>query len=136
MSLGNLEARRDWGFAEDYVKGMWRALQQSEPDDCVFATGISTSVRKFVGLTAEHLGMRLEWSGSGLAEVGIDLKTGRTILDISSEFFRPIDLQETVGNAQHARNKLEWRPVTDLPSVVAMMAEADERRLLDNRSLD
>lgn len=136
VSLGNLEARRDWGFAADYVEGMWRALQRSEPDDYVFATGISTSVRKFVELAADHLGMRLEWSGSGLTEVGVDLKSGQIVIDISSEFFRPVDLRETVGNAQHARDKLGWLPVTGLPAVVAMMTEADERRLVENRPLD
>ena len=136
MSLGNLEARRDWGFAGDYVEGMWRALQQPEPDDYAFATGVSTSVREFVELAAEYLGMPLEWSGSELTEVGIDRKTGRTVIDISSAFLRPSEVPETVGNAQHARDKLGWLPVADLPAIVAMMVVADERRLLENRSLD
>ena len=136
MSLGNLEVRRDWGFAGDYVEGMWRTLQQSEPEDFVFATGLSTSIRTFVELAAENLGMPLEWSGSGLAEAGIDRKTGRTVVDISPAFFRPVELRETVGDAQRARDKLGWAPVTDLPAIVAMMVAADERRLLENRPLD
>ncbi len=136
VSLGDLEVRRDWGFAGDYVEGMWRALQQPEPEDYVFATGISTSVRTFVELATRCLGISLEWSGSELAEIGIDRKTGRTVIDISPTLFRPAEVRETVGDAQHARDKLGWTPLVDLPAIVAMMAMADERRLLENRSLD
>ena len=134
--VGTCFRSRDWGFAGDYVEGMWRTLQQSEPEDFVFATGLSTSIRTFVELAAENLGMPLEWSGSGLAEAGIDRKTGRTVVDISPAFFRPVELRETVGDAQRARDKLGWAPVTDLPAIVAMMVAADERRLLENRPLD
>jgi GDPmannose 4,6-dehydratase len=136
MSLGDLDVRRDWGFAGDYVEGMWRALQQQEPDDYVFATGISNSVRTFVELTAECLGIALEWSGSQLAEVGIDRETGRTVIDINPAFFRPAEVRETVGDARHAHDKLGWSAVTSLRALVAMMAAADERRLLDGRPLD
>jgi GDPmannose 4,6-dehydratase len=135
ISLGNLNVRRDWGFAGDYVEGMWGALQQQKPDDYVFATGRSNSVRMFVELAAECLGILLEWSGSELAEVGIDRKTSRVVVDVNPAFFRSAEILETVGDAQRAYDKLGWSPVTDLPALVAMMATADERRLLDNRSL-
>ena len=136
MSLGNLEVRRDWGFAGDYVDGMWRILQQQEPEDYVFATGASNSVRTFVELAAEIIGIMLEWSGSGLAEIGVDRKTGRTVIDINPAFFRTAEVQETVGDAHRARSKLGWSPSADLRAIVTMMASADERRLLDNRPLD
>jgi len=136
LMLGNLEARRDWGFAGDYVEGMWCAVRHREPGDYVFATGTSTSVRRFVELAAGYLGMRLDWSGSDAAEVGIDHESGRTVIAIDPALYRPAELRETVGDARHARDVLKWSPSTKLEAIVGMMAEADEKRVIENRSLD
>ena len=136
ISLGNLEAQRDWGFAGDYVAGMWLAMTQDKADDFVFASGRSTTVRRFAELTAECLGIALEWSGSGISEIGVDRRTGRTIIDIDAALFRPAELDATVGDSRKARERLEWSPATSLESLVAMMAEADERRTLENTLLD
>jgi GDPmannose 4,6-dehydratase len=134
LALGNLDVSRDWGFAGDYVDAMWRILQQPQPGDYVIATGRSTTVRKFVELTAACLGMALEWSGAGRSEVGIDRTTGRTVVEVDPAFFRPAELVTTVGDATRARDELGWRPSVDIDALAAMMAEADERRVRDNRS--
>ena len=136
ISLGNLDVRRDWGFSGDYVDGMWRTLQHQTPDDYVFATARSNSVRAFVALAAEYLDIPLQWSGSGLAEIGIDRKTGRTIVDIDPAVFRPADVQDTLGDPRQALRELGWSATVDFPRLVAMMVTADERRLLENRSLE
>ncbi len=136
LMLGNLDARRDWGFAGDYVAGIWRALQRPEPDVYVFATGRATSIRRFVELAAESIGIPIEWSGTKSDEVGIDRSTGRRIVAIDPVFFRPAELRETVGDARYAREKLDWAPVVDLPELVAMMVSSDERRLIDNAPMD
>lgn len=136
LSLGNLGARRDWGFAGDYVTGMWLAMTQSKADDFVFASGRSATVRRFAELAAECLGIAIEWSGSGLAEVGVDRRTGRTIIDIDPALFRPAELDATVGDPRKARERLGWTPSASLEFIVAMMAEADERRTLENTPLD
>jgi GDPmannose 4,6-dehydratase len=134
--LGNLDVQRDWGFAHDFVEGMWLMLQQREPQDFVLATGRLTSVRRFVERAAETLSMRLRWSGEGISEVGIDEKSGGVIVAVDAALFRPAELTTTLGDAAHARATLSWRPSVDIEGLVAMMAEADERRLLENRPLD
>ena len=136
LLLGNLDAQRDWGFAGDYAEGMWLILQQSQPDDFVLATGRMTSVRHFVEQAAEALGMRLRWSGQGASELGIDKTTGRTVVSVNAALFRPAELAATAGDAAHARAKFSWCPSTNVETLVAMMVEADERRLLENRPLD
>jgi len=134
--LGNLGIQRDWGYARDYVDGMWRILQQQKPGDFVLATGISTSVRTFAERAAATLGMPLEWSGHGPSEVGIDRKSSRTVIEVSPTLFRPAEVVATVGDARRARSELAWRPSVDINGLIAMMVEADERRLLENRPLD
>ena len=134
--LGNLGIQRDWGYARDYVDGMWRILQHQKPGDFVLATGISTSVRTFAERAAATLGMPLEWSGHGPCEVGIDRKSSRTVIEVSPTLFRPAEVVATVGDARRARSELAWRPSVDINSLIAMMVEADERRLLENRPLD
>jgi GDPmannose 4,6-dehydratase len=136
VALGNLDARRDWGFAGDYVEGMWRLLQQREPSDYVFATGVSNSVRRFAELAASCLGMPLEWSGSGVSEIGVDRRTGRVVIEVDPRLFRPVELWETVGDARRARQELGWSPSVDFEGLVTMMAIADERRLIENRLLE
>ena len=134
--LGNLDIQRDWGYARDYVDGMWRILQQQEPRDFVLATGISTSVRTFAERAADALGMPLEWSGYGSSEVGIDRKSGRIVIEVSPALFRPAEVAATIGDASRARSELGWRPSVDINGLIAIMLAADERRLLENRPLD
>ena len=131
LTLGHLDATRDWGFAGDYVAGMWRMLQEPAGDDYVLATGVATSVRTFVELAAGHLGFDLAWQGSGLDEVGIDRRSGRRLVAIDPAFYRPLEADRLVGDAAKARERLGWVPATSLSALVAMMAEADERRARD-----
>ncbi len=135
LELGNLDSRRDWGFAGDYVEGMWRMLQQERAGDYVLATGVDASVREFATLAAQSLGFALEWSGSGAAEVGVDRASGRTLIAVSPEHHRAADAATRIGNAAKAKAELGWKPTVTLPELVAMMAEADERRVRENAVL-
>ena len=135
IALGNLEAKRDWGFAGDYVEAMWRMLQQPKADDYVLATGTPASVRRFVELTAENLGFALQWEGAGNSESGVDRSSGRTIVRVDPSLQRPAEVDVLFGNAAKARRKLGWSPRTSLPELVTMMAEADDRRVRENRLL-
>jgi GDPmannose 4,6-dehydratase len=131
LRLGRLDTRRDWGFAGDYVEGMWRMLQQAEPDDYVLATGVSASVRDFADLAAKRLGFLLEWSGSGNSEIGIDRRTGRTVIQVTPELYRPAENANRIGDASKAKMKIGWKPTVTLADLVTMMAEADDRRVRD-----
>ena len=135
LALGNLEAKRDWGFAGDFVEGMWQMLQQPKADDYVLATGTTTTVRRFIELAAERLGFAVEWSGKAEQEQGIDRKTGKTIVRIDPQFYRPAEVDVLIGDASKAKKKLSWIPATDLAQLVTMMAEADDRRVRENRLL-
>jgi GDPmannose 4,6-dehydratase len=108
LFLGNLDARRDWGHAREYVEGMWRILQQDEPDDYVLATGVATSVRTFVEWAFEDVGIRLEWKGDGIDEQGFDRTTGRMLVAVDPRYFRPNDIECLVGDASKARDRLGW----------------------------
>ncbi|NKE47097.1 GDP-mannose 4,6-dehydratase [Roseomonas frigidaquae] len=134
LRLGNLDARRDWGYADDYVRGMWQMLQRDEPDDFVLATGETRTVREFVERAAEPLGFDIEWSGVGEAECGRDRHSGRTIVAVDPVFYRPAEVELLVGSAAKARDVLGWTPRTSFAEMVAMMAEADERRVVENRA--
>ncbi len=123
FSLGNLEAKRDWGFAGDYVKAMHLMLQQEKPEDYVIATGESHSVREFVEATCRALNIPLEWKGKGLDEVGVS--NGKTILKINKEFYRPAEVDFLLGDATKARTQLKWTPEVNFEGLVHMMAEAD-----------
>jgi GDPmannose 4,6-dehydratase len=125
LELGNLDAHRDWGFAGDYVLGMWLMLQQKEPQDFVLASGETHSVRSFVEVAASHLGFDLEWSGAGPAEQGIDRRTGKTIVRVNPAFYRPAEVDVLVGDAGKARKVLGWRPQVGFAELVTMMVEAD-----------
>jgi GDPmannose 4,6-dehydratase len=131
LTLGNLEAKRDWGFAGDYIEGMWRMLQQSKADDYVLATGTTTSIRRFAELAAERFGFTLEWRGSGDKEIAVDRTSGRTIIKIDPRLYRPAEVEYLIGDASKAKHKLGWKPATTLPDLVTMMAEADDRRVRD-----
>ncbi len=125
LVLGNLDAQRDWGFAGDYVEGMWRMLQQEEADDYVLATGVTTSIRDFVRHAAEALGMELEFAGEGVGETATDRRTGRQVLRVSRKFFRPAEVDQLIGDASKARRKLGWAPRVGVRELAEMMARAD-----------
>src|ERR1051325_1950953 len=108
LQLGNLNARRDWGHARDYVDGMWRILQQEQPDDYVLATGETHSVREFVELAFAQIGRRIEWSGEGVAEKGLDAKTGETLVEVSPRYFRPSEVDLLQGDPRKAHRVLGW----------------------------
>jgi GDPmannose 4,6-dehydratase len=124
FSLGNLDAKRDWGFAGDYVKVMQLMLSQDTPEDYVISTGISHTVRDFVEAAAKALDMPLTWSGKGLEEVAKDAN-GKVILSISKEFYRPMEVDYLLGDSTKARAQLGWEPVTSFGELVTMMAQAD-----------
>jgi GDPmannose 4,6-dehydratase len=125
LRLGNLDARRDWGHAQDYVELMWRMLQEDEPDDYVAATGATHSVREFVEAAGKALGFEIEWEGSGSDELGRDRKSGRVLVRVDPKLWRPTDVAALVGDATKARERLGWRPRVAFERLVAEMAEAD-----------
>jgi GDPmannose 4,6-dehydratase len=125
LYLGNLDAKRDWGFAGDYVEAMWLMLQQSEPDDYVVATGETHPVREFAEKVFSRLEMPLVWQGTGLQEKGIDARTGKVLIEIDARYFRPTEVDLLLGDASKAQQKLGWRPRTDFDSLVTMMVDAD-----------
>ena len=125
LYLGNLDARRDWGYAKDYVEAMWRMLQQEEPGDYVVATGESHSVREFCQRAFARAGWELDWSGRGKTEKGIDRRTGRVLIEIDPSYLRPTEVEHLCGDAAHARAKLGWKPTVDFDGLVALMTDAD-----------
>jgi GDPmannose 4,6-dehydratase len=125
LFLGNMNALRDWGFAGDYVEGMWLMLQQEKPEDFVLATGKMTSVRDFVRMTFSHVGINLEFQGEGVEEKGIDAATGKVIVEVDQRYFRPAEVEQLCGDPTAAREKLGWVAETDVNTLVAMMAEYD-----------
>ncbi|WP_460452164.1 GDP-mannose 4,6-dehydratase [Alsobacter sp. SYSU BS001988] len=129
LQLGNMDAKRDWGFAGDYVDGMARMLQTDAPDDFVLATNRTTTVRRFVELTAEALGVKLAWEGEGENTKALDPATGKTVVAVDPRFFRPAEVDLLIGDPSKAKEKLGWAPQTSLEELVVMMAEADARRL-------
>jgi len=128
LFLGNLDAKRDWGFAGDYVSGMWRILQHSTGDDFVLSTGVTHTVRQFVEWAASAAGMCISWSGSGIHERGIDTKNGRVIVEIDEQFYRPAEVDILLGDASKAKTMLDWSPKCSVQDLAVMMMEADLRR--------
>ena len=124
MELGNLEAKRDWGFSGDYVEAMWLMLQQDKPEDFVIATGESHTVRDFVNAAAKALDIKITWEGSGLDEVGKD-ENGKVIVKINKDFYRPVEVDYLLGNATKAKEKLGWEPKVAFEGLVKMMADSD-----------
>jgi GDPmannose 4,6-dehydratase len=125
LHLGNLDARRDWGHAKDYVLAQWLMLQQQEPDDFVIATGKQYSVRDFVVAAGTLLDMKIEWRGEGVDEVGIDSGSGRTLVRVDPRYYRPTEVQTLLGDATKAHQKLGWRAETDFASLVSQMVTED-----------
>ncbi len=125
LELGNLNAQRDWGYAPEYVEGMWRILQQDQPDDYVLATGETHTVREFVDLAFKELDMQLEWAGEEVDEKGIEQSTGKTIVVINPSYYRPTEVDILLGDASKAKNELGWAPKTKFLYLVQLMAQAD-----------
>jgi len=121
LSLGNLNARRDWGHAKDFVEAMWLMLQQEEADDYVIATGEQYSVRQFVEAAAPYFGMKIVWEGEGLNEIGIDKNTGRKVIDVNPKYFRPAEVETLLGDATKAKEKLGWEPKISFKQLVEDM---------------
>jgi GDPmannose 4,6-dehydratase len=125
LYIGNLDAKRDWGHARDYVDGMWRIVQQPEPGDYVLATGEAHSVREFVELAFSKVGRKIEWRGTGIDEVGIDCGTGEIVVRIDSRYFRPTEVDELRGDASKARRVLGWEHKVTFPELVTEMVNSD-----------
>tara|TARA_R110001583_G_scaffold149372_1_gene301456 strand:+ start:16974 stop:18008 length:1035 start_codon:yes stop_codon:yes gene_type:complete len=128
LELGNMDAKRDWGYAKDYVEGMWRMLQADEPDTYVLATNRTESVRDFVTLAAKAVDFDVEWQGFGENEKAIDKNTGNVIVQVNPKFYRPAEVELLIGDPQKAKDKLGWEPKTTLEELCKMMVEADLRR--------
>jgi len=128
LELGNMDAKRDWGYALEYVEGMWRMLQARDPDTYVLATNRTETVRDFVRMAFAAAGFQIEWSGKGERETGIDVATGRTLVRVNPKFYRPAEVDLLIGSADKAREKLGWVPKTTLESLYQMMVEADLKR--------
>ena len=133
LFLGNLDARRDWGHARDFVEGMWLMLQQDEPDDYVLATGESHSVREFVDKAFAHIGRSIVWQGSGAEEKGIDKSTGKVLVEVDPRYFRPTEVDALLGDASKAHAKLGWRHKTSFDTLVADMVQADMAKVAGER---
>ena len=127
LSLGNLDAKRDWGFAGDYVEGMWLILQQDKPQDYVLATNETHTVREFCELAFAAAGMKLRWEGSGVDEKGYDAETGKLLVDVDPKFFRPAEVELLWGDSTKAEKELGWKRKVDFPSLVKMMVDADRK---------
>jgi len=132
LELGNLDAQRDWGFAGDFVDGMWLMLQQDKAEDYVLATGETHTVRSFVETAASRFQFDIEWSGAGPDERGIDRRSGKTIVRVNPAFYRPAEVDKLAGNPRKAQEVLGWRRKIGFDELVTLMAEADARRVRDN----
>lgn len=125
LFMGNLDAERDWGHAQDYVEGMWLMLQQNEADDFVLATGIKITVRKFIEMAFTEVGIAIKWEGEGVNEKGINASTGKTIIEIDPKYFRPAEVELLVGDASKAKAKLGWVPKRSVEQLCKEMVAAD-----------
>ncbi len=125
LYMGNLDAKRDWGYAADYVEGMWRMLQQEKPDDYILATGETHTVREFIEEACKLLGIDLVWEGTDVNEKGVDRKTGKTIIEIDPRYFRPAEVDLLIGDCSKAKEKMGWEPKTTFKDLVKLMLQAD-----------
>ncbi|MGB3245297.1 MAG: GDP-mannose 4,6-dehydratase [Sulfitobacter sp.] len=125
IELGNMDAKRDWGFAGDYVEGMWRMVQQDTADDYVLATGVTTTIRDFFTFAGETLGMDLEWSGTGEGETATDRKTGKLVMKVNPKFYRPAEVELLIGDPGKAKKNLGWEPKVKVRELAEMMAKSD-----------
>jgi GDPmannose 4,6-dehydratase len=127
--LGNLDSKRDWGYAAEYVEAMWLMLQQKDPDDYVVATGETHSIREFAEHAFRYAGFDIVWKGKAIEEKGIDKKTGKTLIEVSPEFFRPAEVDILLGDYSKAKERLNWQPRTKFPDLVSIMMDADIKRV-------
>ncbi|WP_420316800.1 GDP-mannose 4,6-dehydratase [Ekhidna sp.] len=134
IDLGNLDAKRDWGFAKEYVEGMYLMLQQEAADDYVLATGVTSTVRDFVTLAFKEIEIDIEWNGQEENETGIDSKTGRTLVKVNPKFYRPAEVELLIGDASKAKSKLGWKPETNLSNLTKLMVQSDLQRNNDGAS--
>ena len=125
LFLGNIYSKRDWGYAPDYVEGMWRIIQKDKPDDYVLATGESHSIKEFVEVAFKELDIRIEWDGEGIEEIGIDSKSGKVIIEIDPEYYRPTEVDMLMGDPKKAKDELDWRPKVKFKELVSIMVKAD-----------
>jgi GDPmannose 4,6-dehydratase len=129
LSLGNLNAKRDWGYAPEYVDGMWRMLQLDHPEDFVLATGETHTVREFADVAFKELGMELRWEGNGADEKGIDRKTGKVVVDVDARYYRPTEVELLIGDPAKAKEKLGWTPKVKFEELVRIMVNADYEKI-------
>ena len=130
LYLGNLDAKRDWGYAKNYVECMWRMLQHETPEDFVIATGVTHTVREFVETAFRQGGVNLQWQGTGVEEKGIDMKTGKVLVEVSPDFFRPAEVDLLLGDPSKAKKLLGWNPgKTSFEQLVKLMMEHDMKEL-------
>ncbi len=129
LFLGNLDSKRDWGHARDYVEAMWKILQQKKPDDFVIATGKQLSIRQFVNLVSKKLNFNIKWKGKGLSEKGFDINTKKNIIMVDKNYIRPLDVNTLLGNAAKARKKLSWRPKTNIHQLIEEMISEEANNL-------
>ncbi len=132
--VGNLDAKRDWGYAEEYVQGMWLMLQQDKADDYILSTGETHTVREFIEYAFDCAGFEIRWEGQGAKTKGIDEKTGKTLIEVSPEFYRPAEVDILLGNPSKAKEKLPWQPKTKFEELTRMMTEADIKRVKQEQS--
>ena len=125
LELGNMDSKRDWGYAGDYVEGMWRMLQQDKPGDYVLATGETHTIREFCENAFKEIGVDIKWQGKGAGEVGIDQATGKTLIKVNPEFFRPAEVDILLGDPSKAENILGWKRKVDFPGLVKLMVQHD-----------
>jgi GDPmannose 4,6-dehydratase len=135
LELGNIDAKRDWGFAKDYVRGMHAMLQMENPDTFVLATGRTETVRDFVTMAGKGLGIDIAWKGTGIDEIGIDSATGKTIVKINEKFYRPAEVELLIGDPSKANKELKWESKTTLEELCKLMVEADLKRHQENKSV-
>lgn len=131
LSLGNLNAKRDWGFAGDYVEGMWRILQQEKPDDYVLATNETHTVREFVELAFAEVGVGIEWKGEGVNEKGYDKNTGKLLVDVNPRYFRPAEVELLWGDSTKAETELGWKRKVSFKELVSMMVREDMKKYVN-----
>lgn len=134
LELGNMDAKRDWGYAKEYVEGMWRMLQADEPDTFVLATNRTESVRDFVSMAFKAVDIDLEWKGSADTEHGVDTKTGKTVIQVNPQFYRPAEVELLIGDAQKAHDVLGWKATTNLEQLCQLMVDADLQRVKSGKS--
>ncbi|MBC8182090.1 GDP-mannose 4,6-dehydratase, partial [candidate division KSB1 bacterium] len=129
LYLGNLNAKRDWGYAPEFVEGMWRMLQQETPDDYVLATGENHTVRELAELAFKHLDISIKWQGKDENEIGIDSKTGKVLVKVDPVYYRPVEVDLLIGDASKAKEKLGWEPKVKFDELVKIMVDSDLEKI-------